>query len=172
LGVEINYQSDKFVVMTQSKYIRDLLYKTKMTEAQPVSFPMVSSCKVSKTGSNLFSDPILYRYVVGALQYATLARLDISYAVKKVCQCMSNPLDVHWTIVKRILRYLKGTISYGLHTQTTSATQSFSITAMCDDWAFASMTEGPLLDLQFSWDLISFPGGPQAVCHCPIQYCS
>jgi len=49
---------------------------------------------------------------------------------------MSNPLEAHWTVVKRILRYLKGTISYGLHIQPASTSKSLSITAFCDvDWA-------------------------------------
>jgi len=77
-------------VITQSKYICDLLHKTKMTEAQSVSSPRVSSCKLSETGSNIFSNPTLYiSIVVGALQYAILTRPDISYVVSKVCQFMS-----------------------------------------------------------------------------------
>jgi len=72
-------------MMTQSKYIRDLLHKTKMEEAQPISSLMASSCKLSKYGSKVFSSPTLYRYVVESLQYATLTKLDISYAINKVC---------------------------------------------------------------------------------------
>jgi len=107
-----------------------------MNEAQFVSSPMVASCKLSKTRSDIFSDPTLYRSVVGALQYATLTRPEINYVVSKVCQFMSNPLEGHWTAVKRILRYLKGTISYGLHIQPTSTSKSLSITALYDaDWA-------------------------------------
>ena len=51
---------------------------------------------------------------MGALQYATLTRPEISLAVNKVCQYMANPLDSHWAVAKRILRYLKGTLSHGL----------------------------------------------------------
>jgi hypothetical protein len=51
---------------------------------------------------------------VGALQYLTLTRPDISFAVNKVCQFLHCPTTVHWTTVKRILRYVCGTCSNGL----------------------------------------------------------
>jgi len=53
--------------MTQSKYIRDLLHRTKMVETQSVPSPMITSSKLSKSGSDVFSDPTLYRSVIGAL---------------------------------------------------------------------------------------------------------
>ena len=74
--------------------------------------------------------------MVGALQYATLTRPKISFAVNKVCQFMAAPLDSHWTVVKRILRYLKGTLSHGLLLQPTSIAKPLNIRAFCDaDWA-------------------------------------
>nr|KYP56497.1 Retrovirus-related Pol polyprotein from transposon TNT 1-94 [Cajanus cajan] len=136
LGIKIKHLPDKSLLMTQSKYIQDLLHKTSMAEAHPISSPMLSGCKLSKTGADLFHDPTLYRSVVGALQYATLTRPEISFAVNKVCQFMANPLDSHWVAVKRILRYLKGTLSHGLHMKSVVLGKPFSITAMCDsDWA-------------------------------------
>jgi len=98
--------------MTQSKYIRDLLHKTNMAEAHSISSPMVSNCKLSRHGADAFHNPSLYRSMVGALQYATLTRPEISFVVNEVCQFMAAPLDSHWTVVKRILRYLKGTLSH------------------------------------------------------------
>ena len=73
---------------------------------------------------------------MGALQYATLTRPEISYAVNKVCQYMANPLDSHWAVVKRILRYLKGTIFHGLFLQPASVSKPMALYAFCDaDWA-------------------------------------
>lgn len=55
-----------------------------------------------------------HRSVVGALQYVTVTRPEIGYAVNKVCQFMAQPLSSHWAAVKRILRYLRGSLDYGL----------------------------------------------------------
>jgi len=63
----------------------------------------------------LFSDPTRFRQIIGALQYLTFTRLDICYAVNKVCQFMHAHTESHWAAVKRILRYLKGTSSYDIH---------------------------------------------------------
>lgn len=61
-----------------------------------------------------FSDPTLYRNTIGALQYLTFTRPDVAYAVNKVSQFMNCPMDVHWTVVKCILHYVKATASHGL----------------------------------------------------------
>jgi len=102
LGLEIKYLPNNSILMTQSKNIRDLLHKTQMTEAHSISSPVVSNCKLSKHGADLFHDPTLYRSVVGALQYATLTRPEISFSANKVCQFMACPLDSHWVVVKKI----------------------------------------------------------------------
>lgn len=104
-----------------------------MQHAKPISSPMVSSEKLSKFDGEKILDPIEYRSVVGALQYLTFTRPDISFAVNKVCQFMHSPTHSHWTAVKRILRYLKHTISYGLVFKRAS---TCSLNAFCDaDWA-------------------------------------
>lgn len=74
-----------------------------------------------------------YRSTVGALQYLTLTRPDLSFAVNKVCQYLSRPTDVHWEAVKRILRFVKGTVSTGL---TLRRSPSTLISIYTDaDWA-------------------------------------
>ncbi|PKU73278.1 putative mitochondrial protein [Dendrobium catenatum] len=69
---------------------------------------------VCSSDSSEFTNPTLYRQLVGALQYLTLTRPDITYAVNKACQHMHKPTDQHFDALKRILRYLRGTIHYGL----------------------------------------------------------
>ncbi|CAL9013249.1 unnamed protein product [Prunus brigantina] len=56
----------------------------------------------------------MFRSVVGALQYLTFTRPDLAYAVNTVCQYMNSPTDVHWLLVKRILRYVQGTLNFGI----------------------------------------------------------
>lgn len=91
-----------------SKYIKDLMLEANMEEAKHISSPMVPSCKLSKQGSDYLLDPATYKFVVGALYYATITRPNISFAVNKVCQFMSAPFESHWTTVKRIFCYFKG----------------------------------------------------------------
>jgi histone deacetylase 1/2 len=76
---------------------------------------MTSERLARDTGTALSTDDAFrYRSVVGGLQYLTLTRPDISFAVNKVCQYLSQPTDAHWEAVKRILRYVKGTLQVGL----------------------------------------------------------
>lgn len=76
-----------------------------------------SSLKASvPTGTDSpFVNPEFYRTIVGSLQYLTLTRPDISFSVNAICQHMHKPVDSDFTSVKRILRYLKGSLHQGLH---------------------------------------------------------
>jgi histone deacetylase 1/2 len=77
---------------------------------------MASSEKLSATDGTLLSsdDSTRYRSIVGGLQYLTMTRPELSFCVNKVCQYLHAPRCVHWSAVKRILRYVQGTISHGL----------------------------------------------------------
>lgn len=137
LGIEVKHTPHGSLVLSQAKYIQELLAKATMLEANPINTPMVSSCKLSKFGTDAISDPHLYRSLVGALQYVTLTRPEIAFSVNKVCQFMANPLESHFKAVKRILRYLKGTLNYGLELKPAPKTgSSFTLSAFSDaDWA-------------------------------------
>ncbi|KAI5338474.1 hypothetical protein L3X38_017745 [Prunus dulcis] len=88
---------------------------------------MASSSKLSKSDGEPLSNPQQYRSIVGALQYVTLTRPELSFSVNKVCQFMHNPTSEHW------VWYLKKTISHGLFL---SKSSSHAIQAFCDvDWA-------------------------------------
>ncbi|XP_022851744.1 uncharacterized protein LOC111373446 [Olea europaea var. sylvestris] len=62
----------------------------------------------------LLSDPTLYRSPVGALQYLIITHLDITHAINSVSQFLHSPTEEHFLVVKRILRYVKGTLQFGL----------------------------------------------------------
>ena len=67
--------------------------------------------------------PTAYWSLAGALQYLTFTRPDITYAVQQLCLHMHDPREPHLTTPKRLLRYLRGTIDYGLLLQRFSSTE-------------------------------------------------
>jgi hypothetical protein len=82
------------------------------------------------------TDSTKYRTVVDTLQYLTLTRHDLSFAINKVCQHLHSLTDGHWTAIKRILRYLKHTLDIGLHIKKSRFTlvSAFSV----GDWVWCS----------------------------------
>ncbi|KAD6118667.1 hypothetical protein E3N88_09938 [Mikania micrantha] len=101
LGIEIT-RHGLDMILSQQKYIKDLLVRAGLSAAKPVPSPMSTSANLSLGDSPPLADPVKYRQMVGALQYATLSRPDITFAVNKVCQFMHSPTENHWSAVKRV----------------------------------------------------------------------
>ncbi|KAG8472152.1 hypothetical protein CXB51_036605 [Gossypium anomalum] len=114
LGIEVSRSSSGSLHLCQQKYIRELFDRSSMTNAKGVHTPRVSSSMLYKDEGEPLTDPTEYRSLAGALQYVVLTRPDIAYAVNRVCQFMHAPTTVHVVALKRILRYLRGTLSHGL----------------------------------------------------------
>jgi len=113
LGVEV-IRSPLGLFLSQQKYLCDILDRTNMTDAKPVRTPIAyGSCPGSKDGSPL-EDPMQYMNVVGSLQYLMFTRPDVAFIVNKLSQFTSCPTTTHWTMEKRVLRYLAGTSDRGL----------------------------------------------------------
>lgn len=74
-----------------------------MTEAKATIAPMMTSTKLSVNDEGVLDNAMLYRSIVGRLQYATITRLELVFLVNKVYQFMSSPKASYWVIVKRIL---------------------------------------------------------------------
>ncbi|KAM1319725.1 hypothetical protein ACFX2H_004687 [Malus domestica] len=86
-----------------------------MLDSKPCSTPCLPYNRLVLDDGTPYNNPALYRSVVGALQYLTFTRPDIAFAVHQVCQFMQRPMESHFSAVKRILRYLKGTLNLGIH---------------------------------------------------------
>jgi histone deacetylase 1/2 len=134
LGIEVK-KINQGIILTQEKYASDLLNRVGLKECKTLPTPLSASEKLSVTEGELLGpeDSTRYRSIVGALQYLTLTRPDIAFSVNKVCQFLHAPTTVHWTAVKRILRYVSGTVSLGLTFKRSSSTL---VSAFSDaDWA-------------------------------------
>ncbi|XP_021839291.2 uncharacterized mitochondrial protein AtMg00810-like [Spinacia oleracea] len=103
-----------------------------MSSCKPSSTPVDTKSKVSAYSGAPFEDPTLYRSLAGALQYFTFTRPDISYAIQQICLHMHSPTDDHMQNLKRIVRYIQGTLDYGLHLYPSSVTDLISYTDV--DW--------------------------------------
>lgn len=113
LGLQIDYTPSGLFVH-QTKYTLDLLSKFSMSGCKPCKTPCSPNSYLIANDSPLLPDPTLYRSMVGALQYLTFTRPDLSFAVQQACQFMSNPTSNHLQAAMRILRYLQGSIHQGL----------------------------------------------------------
>ncbi|KAK0591006.1 hypothetical protein LWI29_034346 [Acer saccharum] len=94
LGVEV-VPHKHGILLSQRRYIMDLLTCTKMTGAKSVQTPIPTSPPISLHSGTPLSDPTTYRTVVGSLQYLSLTRPDISYTVNKLSQFMQQPSTDH-----------------------------------------------------------------------------
>lgn len=132
LGIEAK-RGPQGLHLSQKRYILDLLERTNMLGAKPVATPMATSPKLTLHSGSSLTDPTEYRRIVGSLQYLAFTRPDLSYTVIKLSQYMHSPTSDHWNAVKRALRYLAGTVDYGICLRRGN---SVSLHAFSDvDWA-------------------------------------
>ncbi|GJV70961.1 ribonuclease H-like domain-containing protein [Tanacetum coccineum] len=131
LGISVTRNASG-MFLSQQKYATEVLDRAGMLNCKPCRTPVDTDSKLSADGAPI-SDSTLYRSLAGALQYLTFTRPDISYAVQQVCLFMHDPREPHLSALKRILRYVRGTLSYGL--QLYSSTTSSLVAYSDADWA-------------------------------------
>jgi transposase InsO family protein len=113
LGLEVWKQSGKTMI-TQSKYVKEILNRFNMSDCKVSTIPLEQNVKLCSQDGTKDADGTLYRQLVGSLNYLTTTRPDISYAVSILSQFMAKPNESHWKAAKKVLRYLKGTMNFGL----------------------------------------------------------
>jgi hypothetical protein len=114
LGLEIS-QDASSIKLSQAKYVRDLLDRFHMTNCKSAPTPFLSGIRLEDGEDTPLVDNTLHRQLVGSILYLTHTCPNISYAVGAVSRYMQEPHDLHWKVAKRILRYVQGTMSYGIH---------------------------------------------------------
>jgi hypothetical protein len=132
LGISVK-RSKECLFLSQETYALDLLERAGMLECKFITTPVDSASKLSAKSSDPVADPTEYHSIAGGLQYLTFTQPDIQYAVQQICLHMHDPQANHLLLVKRVLRYIRGTTDYGL---TMYRHTSNKLTAYSDaDWA-------------------------------------
>lgn len=112
-GLEMDYD-DQDIVLHQHRYTSDLLKRFGMLEFKPTVTPMNSNVKLYANAGIKLEDATMYLKIMGSLIYLTFTRLDIAFVDVVLSRYMKSPRKPHIDVFQRVLRYLKGTINYGV----------------------------------------------------------
>lgn len=146
LGIEIYRMHDGSIFLSQSGYIKKILDRFKMSDAKPVSTPIDTGWDASDLTTD--EPKVPYREAVGHLMYLqVVTRPDIAFAVNVASRALEKPSVAHWRLVKRIMRYIKGTSDVGLHYKTRGELESFSDADFAGDTVTRKSTSGILCKL-------------------------
>ena len=123
LGVEFERNKETHtIIMNQRSYIEEVLKCFNMEECKPIRIPFDVNLKLLKLSDEEFGNvqrkmgDVPYKARVRSLMYAMVAtRVDIAFVVSTVSKFMSKVGPLHWMVVKRIMRYLKGTLDLKLY---------------------------------------------------------
>ncbi|GJZ10142.1 ribonuclease H-like domain-containing protein [Tanacetum coccineum] len=136
LGISVTCDSTG-MFLSQRKYAAEILERAHMTNCNPSRTHVDTESKLGEDGDPV-SDLTLYRSLAGSLHYLTFTRLNISNDVQQVCLYMHDPREPHFSALKRILRYIRGTLDYGL--QLFSSSTSYLVAYLDADWAGCPIT--------------------------------
>ncbi|KAM2407389.1 hypothetical protein ACFX1X_026583 [Malus domestica] len=113
LGIEVLQQVDG-IFICQKKYAQEVLEIFKMENCNPVHNPIVPGTKLTNDVTGEKVDNTFYKQIVGSLMHLTATRPDTMFVVSLISRFMECPTEMHLAGAKRVLRYLKGTISLGI----------------------------------------------------------
>lgn len=116
LGLEVN-QIKTGITISQGAFALKILQGAGLAGCNASITPMESRLKLSKSSTDPAVDPTEYRRIVGALRYLVNTRPDIAFAVGYVSRFMEKPTTEHLVAVKRVLRYVAGTLDFGCYYQ-------------------------------------------------------
>ena len=113
LRLEVHIDSTA-IFLNHHKYTQDLITLAGLQDTSSSNIPLEVNTKYQSEEGDLLPDHIVFRLLVGSLNYLTITRLDISFAVQQVSQFVHTPCYLHSAVVHRIIKYLHGTPSRGL----------------------------------------------------------
>ncbi|GJR86295.1 retrovirus-related pol polyprotein from transposon TNT 1-94 [Tanacetum coccineum] len=117
------------IFINQSKYALESLKKYGFDSCDPVDTPMVEKSKLDEDKEGKAVDPSHYRGMIGTLLYLIASRPDLQFAICMCARYQARPTKKHLHAVKRIFRYLRGTVNRGLWYPKDS---SIALTAFAD----------------------------------------
>jgi hypothetical protein len=109
-------RDERLLRINQIKYLKEILKRFRMEDCKPIGFTLDPKVKLQRNvNGNDESKGFPYQQAVGSLMYAMLCtRPDLAYLISVLSQHMANPSMEHWMAVKRIFRYLQGTLQMKL----------------------------------------------------------
>lgn len=113
LGIEVE-QEKNYIELRQTYYAKKILEKAGMLKCNPIKYPMDPKESISKDEGGKLVDTTEFKSIVGGLRYLVHTRSDISYSVGIISRYIEKPTVMHQHVAKRILRYIRGTLEYGL----------------------------------------------------------
>lgn len=113
LGIEVIQKADG-IFICQRKYVAELIERFGMQNYNFVCNPIVPGQKVGRDEAGVKVDSTLYKQMVGSLMYLTATRPDLMFVVSLISRFMANPTELHFGTAKRIMRYVKGTLEFGI----------------------------------------------------------
>jgi hypothetical protein len=159
LGLEFTKTSSGLLIH-QKKYVSDILKRFNMLNCNPAITPMETSSSLNNDDEGKSVNSTHYKQMVGSLRYACNSRPDICHSVGIVSRFMQSPKLSHMQAVKRILRYLQGTVDYGVLYSNTDGNQR-RLVGYCDsDWSGDKVERKSTMGYVFT------------LFNCPISWCS
>ncbi|GKA73542.1 retrovirus-related pol polyprotein from transposon TNT 1-94 [Tanacetum coccineum] len=149
LGLQI-FQSPRGIFINQSKYASEIVRKYGLQSTDSIDTPMIENKKLEEYLLGKPVDATLYHGMIRSLMYLTASRPDLNHALCLCAQYQAKPTKKHLQAVKRIFRYLNGTINMGLwySKDTDMSLTAFADTdhAGCQDTRRSTSRSGQFLD--------------------------
>jgi hypothetical protein len=114
LGIEV-YQGDSGITLRQTAYVKRVIELAGLTNCNPALTLMEERLKLSRDSMTEEVDAMQYRCLVGSLRYLAHTRSNLAFSVGYVSRFMQRPTTEHQQAVKKIIRYIAGTLDHGLY---------------------------------------------------------
>ena len=113
LGMEV-WKSADGIFLGKGKYAMEILKRFKMLDYKAIATPMEYNLKLLSDASSETFNAMMYHHIIGSLMYLKNTKPDILFVVNTLIQFLRDLIHVHLTVAKHVLRYLKGTVEYGI----------------------------------------------------------